>query len=80
MVSIVKTAWLMKHTVTKRIVICKIDLAAEQFVKQLRAAIPAKYRPAGRLSILSFLSDISNLTASKQIAKVSSDWYTDTAV
>ena len=75
MVSIRKTAWLLKHTPTHRLVICKIGLNAEQFVRQLRAAIPLKYRPEGRLSMINFLSEIRNLTASKQIAKVSDDWF-----
>jgi hypothetical protein len=76
MISITKTAWLAKHTTAGRIVICKIDLNADQFVKQLRTAISSKYRPAGRISILNFVSDIRNLTATMQIAKVSRDWYT----
>lgn len=75
MVSIVKTAWLMKHTSAKTVAIFKIAAAAGQFGKQLRAAIPEKYRPAGRLTIYNFVSDISGLTASKQISKVSPDWY-----
>ncbi|NOT46429.1 MAG: hypothetical protein HOP17_01580 [Acidobacteria bacterium] len=80
MVSIAKTAWLLKHSSAKRIVIFKIGVGIEQLTKQLRAEIPAKYRPGGRLTIFNFVSDIRNLTASKQIAKVSTDWYTTTQV
>jgi hypothetical protein len=80
MISITKTAWLAKHTTARRIVICKIDLNADQLIKQLRTDISPKYRPAERLSILNFVSDIRNLTASMQIAKVSRDWYTEIPV
>ena len=80
MISITKATWLAKHTTARRIVICKIDLNADQFIKQLRTAIASKYRPAGRLSILNFVSDIRNLTATLQIAKVSRDWYMEIPV
>lgn len=80
MVSIVKTRWLLKHSSAKRIIICKIGVGIDQLVKQMRSEIPSKYRSASRLSIYNFVSDIRNLTASKQIAKVSSDWYTVTQV
>lgn len=80
MVSITKTAWLMKHTTARKVVICKIDLNATQFAAQLRSAIAAKYRSEGRLSILNFVPEIRDLTASKQIAKVSRDWYKITPV
>lgn len=80
MVSITKTAWLLKHSSAKRIVICKIGAGIDQLTKQIRHEIPVKYRPAGRLTIFNFDSNIRNLTASKQIATVSSDWYTVTQV
>ena len=80
MVSITKTAWLMKHTTARKVVIFKIDINASQFTAQLRSAISEKYRPGGRLSVLNFVPEIRDLTASKQIAKVSKDWYTETPV
>lgn len=80
MVTLTKTAWLMKHTTAKRLVICKIGLNVTQIAKQLREAVPDKYRPEGRLSIFNFVSEVADLTASKQIAKVSEDWYSVTHI
>lgn len=80
MVSTVKTRWLLKHSSAKRIVVCKIGVGIDQLVKQMRSEIPSKYRLASRLTIYNFVSDVRNLTASKQIATVSSDWCTVTQV
>jgi hypothetical protein len=44
-------------------------------IKQLREEIPAKYRPPGKLALVNFVGGIVGLTASKQIAKVSNDWF-----
>ncbi len=73
--SLRKTGWILKHTRTKKLVLFKIDINAEPFLRQLRAEIPAKYRAAGKLVLINFISDIANLTASKQIEKVSADWF-----
>lgn len=73
--SLRKTGWILKHTRTKKLVLFKLDINAEPFIKQLRAEIPAKYRAAGKLVLINFISDIANLTASKQIEKVSADWF-----
>jgi hypothetical protein len=73
--SLRKTAWILKHTRTRKLVLFKIGINAEQFIKQLRAEIPAKYRARGKLVLVNFVSDIANLTASKQIEKVSADWF-----
>jgi hypothetical protein len=73
--SLRKTAWILKHTRTRKLVLFKIGINAEQFIKQLRAEIPAKYRDGGKLVLINFVSDIANLTASKQIEKVSADWF-----
>ena len=78
--SIRKTAWLMKHSRARRVVLLKINYGAEQLAEQLRQTIPAKYRYAGRLSLINFVPDIRNLTASEQIAKVSPDWFSETIV
>ncbi len=71
-----KTAWLLKHTRTKKLVLFKIGQNAKQFVEQLREEIPAKYRPEDRFFLINFVEEIVNLTAAKQIAKVSRDWFT----
>ena len=76
MVSLAKTAWLMKHTSARKVPIFKIGWNTDHYSQQLRAAIPAKYRPFGRLKLYNFVPEIVNLTASKQISKVSADWYT----
>jgi uncharacterized protein YaeQ len=80
LVSLAKTSWLMKHTSARRVVICKIGFNAEQLIEQLREAIAVKYRPPGRLTLVNFDSGIVSLTASRQIAKVSADWYTEIPV
>jgi hypothetical protein len=74
--SIRKTHWILKHTRTEKMVWLKIAAGAvEQLIKQIRAEIPAKYRAHGRLRLINFVSEIADLTASKQIAKVSKDWF-----
>ena len=73
--SLRKTNWLLKHTRTERLVLFKIGQNPIQLIKQLREEIPQKYRLADRLLLVNFVSDIKDLTASKQIAKVSQDWF-----
>jgi hypothetical protein len=78
--SIRKTVWLMKHSGARRVVLFKINYSAEQLAAQLREAIAAKYREPGRLTLINFAEDISDLTATKQIAKVSADWFSETII
>lgn len=73
--SLRKTAWILKHTRTKKLVLFKIGINSDQFVRQLREEIPAKYRAGGKLVLINFISGITNLTASKQIEKVSREWF-----
>jgi len=73
--SLRKTNWILKHTRTKKLVLFKIRQNMEQLIKQLREEIPQKYRLEDRLLLVNFVSDIKDLTASKQIAKVSQDWF-----
>lgn len=71
-----KTLWLLKHARVERLVLFKIGTAgAEQFVGQLREAVPAKYRAGDKLLLVNFTVEIARLTAGKQIEKVSSDWF-----
>ena len=72
-----KTAWLLKHTQTEKFVLFKIGQNVDSLIKQLREEIEEKYRPSGRISLVNFVSDIVNLTATKQIEKVSKDWYSE---
>ena len=78
--SLRKTAWLLKHTRTQRLALFKIGQSANQLVAQLREEIPAKYRCGDRLILINFVADIVNLTAAKQIEKVSKDWFTETKI
>jgi len=78
--SLRKTAWLLKHTGTKKLALFKIGRSAIQVVTQLREEIPAKYRSNNRLVLINFASDIVGLTATKQIEKVSKDWFAETKI
>lgn len=78
--SIRKTHWLLKHARVEKLALFKIAINEEQFVKQLRSEIPAKYRPAGKLVLINFVSEIGELTATKQIEKVSADWFSKTII
>jgi len=73
--SLRKTAWILKHTRTRKLALFKIGINAAQIIKQLRAEIPAKYRAGGKLVLINFVSETASLTASKQIEKVSQDWF-----
>jgi len=78
--SIRKTHWILKHTRASKLVLFKIGINTEQIIKQLRGEIPAKYRSNGRLVLINFAGDIKNLTAAKQIEKVSRDWFAETTI
>jgi hypothetical protein len=58
----------------------QIAINEAQFVKQLREEIPVKYRTAGKLILINFRSEIKQLTATKQIERVSKDWFTETQI
>ena len=75
--SIRKTNWILKHTRTEKLVLFKIVASVEQLIEQLREEIPEKYRAKNRLILINFVSDIVKLTESKQIAKVSQDWFSE---
>ncbi|MDQ3372453.1 MAG: hypothetical protein M3521_01005 [Acidobacteriota bacterium] len=78
--SIRKTAWLLKHARVERLVLFKIAINEAQFIKQLREEIPVKYRTGGKLILINFRSEIKQLTATKQIERVSKDWFTETQI
>ena len=80
LISVRKTVWLAKHSAAKRLTLFKIDFGLTQLTDQLRNRIEPKYREPGRLRVVNFVHDIRDLTASRQIAKVSTDWYTETIV
>lgn len=79
--SIRKTHWILKHTRTEKLVLFKIAPASiEQLIEQLRDEISEKYRTKNRLILINFVSDIVQLTESKQIAKVSQDWFSEVKI
>ena len=73
--SIRKTHWILKHTRTEKLALFKIGMNTESLIKQLREEIPAKYRTAGKLVLINFVNEIVKLTETKQIEKVSKDWF-----
>ena len=78
--SLRKTAWILKHTRTEKLVLFKIGQNVEQLIKQLREEISEKYRSPNRLVLINFASDIVNLTHSKQIEKVPKNWFSETKI
>ena len=80
LITVRKTIWLAKHSGAKRLILFKINYGVDQLADQLRGVIESKYRDGGRLRIVNFVPDIRDLTASRQIAKVSTDWYSETIV
>ena len=80
MVSVRKVGWLLKHGGVERLVLFKIETNAWALAAELRAAINPRYRAQGRLSLVNFVGDIHERTASRRIARVSQSWYTETAI
>ncbi len=78
--SLRKTNWLLKHTRTEKLVLFKIGQNPEQLIKQLREEIPQKNRSQGRLVLINFVGNIVNLNVSKQIEKVSREWFSETEI
>jgi hypothetical protein len=78
--SLRKTHWILKHTRTEKLVLFKIGCNAEQLIKQMREGIPAKYRAANKLVLINFVPEIANLTATRQIEKVSREWFSETVI
>lgn len=70
-----KTAWLLKHSGTEKLVLFKIGFNVEALIKQIRKEIPKKYRREQRLILINFDKDIKSLTQNKKIEKVSGDWF-----
>ena len=75
-----KTAWLLKHARVERLALFKIGRGVAQLAEALRAEIPPRYRPPGRLSLINFAEDVVELTLARRVERVPKDWYTETAV
>lgn len=75
-----KTLWLLKHARVEKLVLFKIATNKTELVRQLREEIPARYRTDEKLILINFVVGIRDLTASKQIEKVSKDYFTRTPI
>ena len=80
LITVRKTTWLAKHSGAKRLTLFKINHDVAQLTEQLRGVIEPKYREGRRMRVVNFVNHIKDLTASRQIAKVSADWYTETII
>lgn len=75
--SLKKTAWLLKHAKVDKLVLFKIETNVAQLVSQIREEIPERYRPAGKLRVINFVSDIVRLTEERETLSVPREWYTE---
>ncbi len=80
LVTMRKVAWLLKHGQIERLALFKIDCGVVPLVKELREAVGARYRQAGRLTLVNFVGDIEARTASRRIARVPKSWYTEVEI
>ena len=78
--SVRKVAWLLKHAGVERLALFKIERGVAQLAETLRAEIPPRYRPPGRLLLVNFASDVVTRTLARRVERVPKDWYTETAV
>jgi hypothetical protein len=78
--SLRKTAWLLKHSGTERLVLFKIESNIEQLAEELRASIVQRYRPQGRVLLINFSAEVVSLTLERRIARVAESWYTKVVV
>ncbi|MGH9900721.1 MAG: hypothetical protein ACRD68_02670 [Pyrinomonadaceae bacterium] len=80
MVTTRKVAWLLKHGGVGRLVLFKTAVNAAALSAELRDAVDRRYRPRGRLLIVSFVADVAARAAGRRVARVPQNWYTTTAV
>ena len=80
LVTVRKVAWLLKHGDTERLVLFKIGCGAAPLVRELRGAIDARYREAGRLTLINFVADIAERASGRPVARVPPSWYTTTVI
>ncbi|HEX8071662.1 MAG TPA: hypothetical protein VF546_17050 [Pyrinomonadaceae bacterium] len=76
LVSMRKVAWLLKHAGLERLVLFKLIGNAHALAAELRAAVPVRYRRAGRLMLVNFVPDVAARAAGRRIAQVPQSWYT----
>lgn len=80
LVSLRKVGWLLKHAGVERLALFKLINHTDALVSELRAAVDARYRAAGRLVVINFVPQIGALTAEHFVARVPQSWYTMTIV
>ncbi|MCA1593248.1 MAG: hypothetical protein LC754_11485 [Acidobacteria bacterium] len=79
-VSMRKVAWLLKHGDTGRLVLFKINWSVPAFARELREAVGERYREGRRLTLINFVGDIAERTASRCIERVPAGWFTQTEI
>jgi hypothetical protein len=79
LVSMRKVAWLLKHGQVERLALFKIINGVEPLTGELRAAVDARYRAGGRVTLFNFAGDIAE-RAGRRIEAVPREWYTETTV
>ena len=75
LVTMRKVAWLLKHGDVERVVLFKLDCGVHPLVRELRDAVPARYREGGRLQLVNFAADVSERAASHKIERVPEGWH-----
>lgn len=75
-----KTAWLLKHARVENLVLFKLAINDLQFVRQLRAEIPLRYRENDKLSVINFVPNIVEITVNRKIDRVLPNWFKKTIV
>ena len=75
LVTMRKVAWLLKHGDAERVVLFKLDCGVRPLVRELRDAVPERYREGGRLQLVNFAADVADRAASHKIERVPESWY-----
>lgn len=78
--SIRKTAWLLKHARVEKLVLLKLGIAEEMFIKQLKDKIPERCRQNGRLTLINFSPAIVAQTADGNIENIDSNFFKETKI
>ncbi len=69
-----KIGWIAKHSGTRQLALFKFDIAADQFVAQVREEVDARYRPPGRIYLFNFHSIVMR-EAGEEFDQVPNHWY-----
>jgi hypothetical protein len=75
LVTMRKVAWLLKHGDAERVTLFKLDCGVRPLVRELRDAVPARYREGGRLQLVNFAADVAERAASHKVERVPEGWY-----